>query len=172
MTVNPGATRTWTLTAIRGNSSVTATATLSRGEIDVYLLDGQSNMQGTARSSKLTPAQLAIPDLLLYAAGSGMNSAIANRLVPLQSPNLDGAGLSTFGLEIGIGERLRWLQPGKPMAFISYAWSGSSLEIDWKPGANHADTANWGPRFTGCVTAVNAGLAALEADGWVPVIRG
>ena len=172
--VNPTASTTWTLTATRGASSVTATttATFSLGEIDVYLLGGQSNMQGTALSSHLTPAQLSMPDIKLYAAGNGVDSAILNKLVPLQPANRDTAGVSTFGMEIGIGERLLSLRPGRPMALLKYAWSGSSLEIDWKPGANNTDTANWGPRYSAFVTTMNGGLAALEAAGWVPVIRG
>jgi hypothetical protein len=158
-----------TLGAIRGGTTLTAdvTATPAPAEIDVYLLGGQSNMQGTALTAALTPAQRAVPGILLYTAGSGVNGAIANQLVPLQPANGN-----TFGLEIGIGERLRSLRPGRPMAFIKYAVSGTSLEIGWKPGANNADTANQGPDFKAFVTTVNNGLAALEAAGWTPVIRG
>lgn len=172
--VSPTASTTWTLTAARGKTSVAtaAHAQFSRGEIDVYLLGGQSNMQGTALSSKLTPTQLRIPGIELYAAGSGVNAAIASKPVPLQPANLDKSGVRTFGLEIGLGECLRSLRPERPMAFLKYAWSGTSLEIDWKPGADNKDTANWGPHFRGFVTTVNNGLTALEAEGWVPVIRG
>lgn len=167
--VTPAGPTKWTLSAIRGGTTVTAdaTATPAPAEIDVYLLGGQSNMQGTALSSQLSPAELAVPGVQLYVAGSGINGAIANQLVPLQPANG-----STFGLEIGIGDRLRNLRPGRPMVLLKYAASGTSLEIGWRPGANAADTANWGPNFTAFVNTVNGGIAALEAAGWVPVIRG
>lgn len=167
--LTPSQSTKWTLTAVRGGIPIAAAAaaSVSPGEIDVYLLGGQSNMQGTALSSQLSPAELAVPGVQLYVSGSGVNGAIANQLVPLQPANG-----STFGLEIGIGDRLRDLRPGRPMVLLKYAASGTSLEIDWKPGANAADTANWGPNFTAFVNTVNGGIAALEADGWVPVIRG
>lgn len=167
--VTPAGPTKWTLSAIRGGTTLTAdvTATQAPAEIDVYLLGGQSNMQGTALTTALTPAQLAVPGILLYTAGSGVNGTIANQLVPLQPANG-----STFGLEIGIGERLRGLRPGRSMAFIKYAASGTSLEIGWKPGANNTDTANWGPQYSAFVTTVNSGIAALQAAGWTPVIRG
>lgn len=169
LVVTPAGPTKWTLGAIRGGTTLTAdvTATQAPAEIDVYLLGGQSNMQGTALTTALTPAQLAVPGVLLYTAGSGVNGAIANQLVPLQPANG-----STFGLEIGIGERLRGLRPGRPMALIKYAASGTSLEIGWKPGANNTDTANWGPQYSAFVTTVNSGIAALQAAGWTPVIRG
>ncbi len=165
----PGATTTWTLTATRGVTQVTAqaTATLSKGQIDVFLLSGQSNMQGNALSSDLPAELLSIPEIQLYAAGSHVNNAIANQWVTLQP-----SSSSFFGPEIGVGERLRDLCPGQPIALIKYVASGNSLEINFKPGANASDTANWGGAFTAMVNTFNNGLAALEAEGWQPVIKG
>jgi hypothetical protein len=167
--LKPSATTTWTLAATSGANSTTrqATAKLGLGPIDVYLLGGQSNMQGTARSSKLPAGLLSIPGIRLYTAGSGVNGAIANQWVGLQPANG-----SSFGPEIGIGERMLDLCPGKAIALIKYAASGTSLEIGWKPGANAADTGNWGPEFNAFVRTVNNGLTALETQGWQPVIRG
>ncbi|MCH7229105.1 sulfatase-like hydrolase/transferase, partial [Haloferula sp. A504] len=172
LVVRPSDTTTWTLTATRGGNQVTAQATAtntSLGEIHVYLLGGQSNMQGIARSSKLPPELLSIPEIRLYAAGTAVSSNIANQWVTLRPPGSNG---NEFGPEIGIGERLRDLRPGTPIALIKYADGGTSLELGWKPGANAADTANWGPQFTGFVNTVSNGLAALEAEGWQPVIHG
>lgn len=165
----PLASTTWTLTATRGNTTITAqtSATLNKGPIDVYLLSGQSNMQGTARSSKLSAELLSMPEIMLYAAGSGVSGAIANKWVGLQPANG-----STFGPEIGFGERLRDLCPGRNIALIKYAASGNSLEINFKPGANATDTGNWGGSFTAMVNTYNNGIAALVADGWQPVIKG
>ncbi len=167
--VQPTASTTWTLTATRGGNAVTAqaTATLSLGPIDVYLLSGQSNMQGTASSAELPSGLTSIPEIMLYAGGTGVQSSIANKWVTLRPANG-----GTFGPEIGIGEKMRDLCPGRPIALLKYAVSGNSLEIDFKPGANTSDTANWGPSFTGLVNTVNAGLASLVAAGWQPVVKG
>ncbi|MCP5535754.1 MAG: hypothetical protein H7A51_05905 [Akkermansiaceae bacterium] len=167
--LTPSATTTWTLTATRGTRVTTSlvTATLSKGPITVYLLSGQSNMQGTARTSMLPTELLDMPEIILYAAGSGVSSSIASQWVDLQPANG-----STFGPEIGFGERLRDLCRGEKIAFIKYAASGNSLEINFKPGADTADTTNWGGSFTAMVNTFNSGIAALEADGWQPVIHG
>jgi len=169
LALTPSATTTWTLTATRNGETTTAqtSATLSKGPIDVYLLGGQSNMQGTARSSKLPNDLLSIPELKLYAAGSGVPASLANKLVDLQPANG-----GTFGPEIGFGDRLRDLCEGQDIALIKYAASGNSLEINFKPGANATDTANWGGSFTAMVNTYNNGIAALEAEGWEPVIKG
>lgn len=167
--LTPSATTTWTLTATRGSTQVTAqtTASLGMGPIDVYLLGGQSNMQGTAKTADLPSELLSIPEIKLYAAGTGVPASIVNQWVTLRPANG-----STFGPEIGIGETLRDLCPGQPIALLKHAASGNSLEINFKPGANAADTANWGGSFTAMVNTYNNGLAALEAQGWQPVIRG
>ncbi len=166
--LTPAAATTWTLTATRGGTRITAQATaiLSKGPIDVYLLGGQSNMQGMARVSKLPPELKTIPEILFYATGEGVPAAISGKLVGLQPGNG-----SNFGPEIGIGERFRDLCPGHPIALIKHAIGGSSLEIDWRPGANAADTANFGPYYSQFVNTVNNGLAALEAQGWTPLIH-
>ena len=135
--------------------------------IDVYLLGGQSNMQGTAKTADLPSELLSIPEILLYAAGSGVSGSIANQWVTLRPSNG-----STFGPEIAIGAKMRELCPGQPIALIKYAASGNSLEIDFKPGANASDTANWSGSFTAMVNTYNSGLAKLAADGWQPVIKG
>ncbi|MGB0993500.1 MAG: sialate O-acetylesterase [Akkermansiaceae bacterium] len=167
--LTPSATTTWTLTATRGNTVTTSqvTAVLSKGPITVYLLSGQSNMQGTARSSKLAAELLNMPEIMLYAAGSGVSGSIANQWVDLQPANG-----GTFGPEIGFGERMIDLCPGQPIALIKYSVSGNSLEINFRPGADASDTGNWGGSFTGMVNTFNNGIAALEADGWQPVIHG
>jgi len=167
--LTPSATTTWTLTATRGATQVTARASakLGLGKIDVYLLGGQSNMQGTASSSKLPAELVSIPEIRLYAAGTGVPGSFANQWVTLRPAN--GA---TFGPEIGIGEKMRDLCPGQPIALLKHAASGHSLEINFKPGANASDTGNWGGSFTAMVNTYNSGLAALEAEGWDPVIKG
>lgn len=172
--VTPSATTTYTLTALNGttpaNSQVTVTESL--GPIDVYLLGGQSNMQGVGRKSKLSADLLEIPEILLYHSTSVSSGQAANSWTTLRPAGWSGIASGGFGPEIGFGERMLEALPGTPMAFIKHAVSGVSLEIDWKPGANVTDTGNWGGQFTAFVSTVNAGLAALIADGYQPRIKG
>jgi len=135
--------------------------------IDVFLLGGQSNMQGTGRVEKL-PAELrTIPEVKFFAAGSGVPKAKGNQWMPLQSANG-----RQFGVEMGFGEAIKTLRGDDPVALIKFAASGTSLERGWKPGKNAQDAGNWGAQFKGFVATVDAGIAALEAEGWTPVIQG
>jgi hypothetical protein len=77
-----------------------------------------------------------------------------------------------MGPAIGFGERMRELQPDKKIALLKYAYVGTNLHTQWAPGANNADTGNWGNQYTAFVNTINAGLSALEAEGWVPEIKG
>ncbi len=172
--VTPATTTTYTLTALNGTTPATVqvTVTFSNGPIDVYLLGGQSNMQGVGRKSKLPADLLEIPEILLYHSTSVSSGQPANTWTTLRPAGWSGTAGGGFGPEIGFGERMRDSLPGTPMAFIKHAVGGTSLEIDWKPGANAADTGNWGPQFSSFVTTVNAGLSALIADGYQPTIKG
>jgi hypothetical protein len=139
------------------------------GTIHVYLLGGQSNMQGVGRISKL-PAELReIPEILLYHSNDVSSTGPANSWISLR-----GAGFANgyFGPEIGFGDVMRDLHPGQAVALIKHANGGSNLEVDWKPGADNADTGNQGPQYIKFVSTVNAGINALIALGYEPEIRG
>ncbi len=169
--VTPTTTTTYTLTALNGTTPVTAEVTviLYKGEIHIYLLGGQSNMQGVGRKSKLAASLLDIPEVMLYHSDDVFSTGGANTWMTLRPAGFNSA---SFGPEIGFGDALRKLCPNKNIAFIKHAFGGSSLEIDWKPGANAADTANWGPKYTKFVSTVNGGINALIAEGYTPVIHG
>ena len=151
----------------------------SNGPITVYLLGGQSNMEGSAPVAGNDPPEdlplelYEVPEILLYVAGSpaGTNAALSNRLITLQPHSLSTQGL-TIGPEIGFGERINELCPGERIALLKYSFRGTNLHTQWDPGANNADTANWGVQYTAFVNTINNGLAALRADGWEPEIEG
>ena len=44
-----------------------------------------------------------------------------------------------FGPELGFGNRLAELRPGRPIALIKHAHSGTNLYQDWEPGKDAAD---------------------------------
>ncbi len=158
----------------------TATQTLSlaadplpdKGPISVYLLGGQSNMVGSAYLEDLPKDLYTIPEILLYVgAAKFIKAELADTLIPLQVHSTGTRG-DTMDPSIGFGEKMRELSPSKHIALIKYAYIGTNLKSDWNPGANAADTKNWGKRFTIFVNTVNSGLAALEAAGWKPEIKG
>ena len=151
----------------------------NRGPITVYLLGGQSNMEGSAPVAGNDPPEdlpldlYEVPEILLYVAGSpaGTNAGLSNRLITLQPHSTSTQGL-TIGPEIGFGERMNELCPGKRIAFLKYSFRGTNLHTQWNPGANNTDTTNWGDQYTAFVNTINNGLAALRADGWEPKIEG
>ena len=139
--------------------------------VDVYILGGQSNMQGVGRSQFLTPQQIFQPEIQLYHSSGVVSSAGANTLTTLRPAGWGGVS-GGFGPEIGFGEQLAALQPNASIAIIKHAAGGTSLANDWNPGANASDTGNFGPQFNAFVNTVNAGLAAITAAGDFPIIRG
>lgn len=152
----------------------------SRGKITVYLLGGQSNMEGSAfvtgnipEEEKLDADLFELPEILLYVAGSsaGTESTLSNQLITLQ-PHAKGSGGVAIGPEIGFGERMRELRPDKKIALLKYSYRGTNLHTQWDPGADNNDTANWGVQYTAFVATINSGLAALRAEGWEPEIEG
>lgn len=147
--------------------------------ITVYLLGGQSNMEGSSFVSGNTPEEnlsadlFEIPEILIYLAGSapGTNASLSNQLINLQ-PHAMGSGGVAIGPEIGFGERMRELCPGKKIAFLKYSYRGTNLATQWNPGANNNDIANWGEQYTAFVSTINNGLTALRAAGYEPNIEG
>ncbi|MCP5535968.1 MAG: sulfatase-like hydrolase/transferase [Akkermansiaceae bacterium] len=137
--------------------------------IDVYLLGGQSNMQGVGRQSKLPAELTSIPSIKFYHSSSVTSAGGANHWISLQPAGFDA---SSFGPEITFGEICADYVQGTQVALIKHAAGGTSLISNWKPGADASDTGNWGNQFSTFVSTVNNAIAALEADGYAPVIRG
>ncbi|MCF7864259.1 MAG: sialate O-acetylesterase, partial [Kiritimatiellales bacterium] len=142
----------------------------AKGPIDVYLLGGQSNMSGQGRISDIPAGEEMVEGVLYYHSATVKGSSAPNTLHTNVTPA--GANKNAFGPEIGFANRIKQLRPGASMAIIKYSVVGTSLITDWRPGANAADTANWGPQFAGFVKTVNGGLAALRDAGYQPRIVG
>jgi hypothetical protein len=131
-------------------------------------------MEGSADAVDLAADLHLIPEILLYAGPCRRTMpGLLNKVVPLQPHSTNSAGAGLFlGPEIGFGERMRELCPGEKVALVKYAYDGSNLHTQWNPGADASDTGNWGVHFTEFVNTVNRGMAALEAEGWDPEIKG
>lgn len=137
--------------------------------ITVYLLGGQSNMQGVGRKSKLSAEQASIPEIQLYHSAGISSTGGANEWMTLRAAGFNSV---SFGPEIGFGEALRELSEGENIALIKHAVGGKNLISDWRPGDNANETGDWGPQFSTFVTTVNNGIAKLEVQGYAPVIKG
>lgn len=170
--VAPSANTAYTLTASNASGAATKTAavTIDKGPVDVYLLGGQSNMAGLADTNGIPSGQETVDGILYYYSSVLYGPSASNVLHTNVTPAGYAAGM--FGPEIGFANRIKQLRPGATLALIKYAVGGSSLYLNWKPGANATDTANWGPQFSGFVSTVNSGLAALRSAGYQPRIVG
>ncbi|MCF7818180.1 MAG: sialate O-acetylesterase [Kiritimatiellales bacterium] len=170
--VTPAVSTTYTLTASNAFSTVTANAavTVTQGPVDVYLLGGQSNMQGKGNITSIPAGQETISGVLYYHSPTVVGATSPNTLYTNVTPT--GSTTSYFGPEIGFANHIKALRPGAPMALIKYAVGGTSLIWDWRSGADATDTANWGSQYSGFVNTVDGGLAALRAAGYQPQIVG
>jgi len=138
--------------------------------VDVFLLAGQSNAGGRGAISEVSDESILRNEgVMLYHSTqlrSGQPALTWTTLRP--ASNSDGY----FGPEIGFGNRMADLYPDRQIAIIKHAVGGTNLGADWNPGANADDASHFGPQFRTFVQTVEAGLAALTAQGYTPVIRG
>ncbi len=157
---------------------VTVVLSLSFGKTDVpvFLLSGQSNMNGRAKVSDLSADQKQTVDDVMINLNSEGDTAKLGKWLTL-GPGF-GTGDSTMGPELFLGRTLSDSMPGRKIAFIKDAVSGTYLghDADWLPpssnnGTNGVlynnmmvhidaamksfgsafDTANYTPRWAGFV---------------------
>lgn len=146
-------------------------SSLPAARVEVYLIAGQSNATGQGYVRNLPPGFVVPRGVELFHSGPphlrpGTPALTWQPLAPAsESPD-------RFGVELGLGRRLRELRPDAHLAFIKHAHSGTDLHTQWRPGTGAADRADWGPQFRIFVATVDAGLAALRARGDEPVLCG
>jgi alpha-L-fucosidase 2 len=158
-----------------------ASITATKGSIDVYILSGQSNMQGIAKTAKL-PADWKQPiEGALFFGGWGLTGITPGTT---QTSNRKGE----FGPEIGFARVASMLSDGKPFAIIKYAASGQPLHhgfhgAKWLGGEPAPDRTNFYPGelpndpnqgrlYKNLVKRVDEGLAALRSEGYEPKVIG
>lgn len=135
--------------------------------IEVFLLGGQSNMDGRAPVSGLptSPVNLQQPqtDVLFYHSDQGWDSsATADRLIFLQ-PGTAEFG-PAFGPAITFGRKMADDFPDQNFALIKSANGGTSLYADWNPSG--------GAEYTKFKETVSNGMDALVDAGYTPEIAG
>jgi hypothetical protein len=122
--------------------------------IQVYLLAGQSNMDGYGYLSGLPPEmQLADARVPLYWSGWGEFRPLA--------PASQG-GQFYVGPEVSLGRALA--DAGQRVALVKHAVGGTDLAYYWYPGAT-PDAPDAGPGFSVLADTVDAAALALDAEG-------
>lgn len=153
--------------------------TASRPEVDVWLLGGQSNMQGIAKLAEMpggVPRE--IPHAFFW------NGHDFEPFVLGQTKTSTRAG--EFGPEVGFA--LDMATPERPIYLIKYHASGMPLHHGWhgnrwvggepQPGRRNfypgetPDDPNQGTLYRAMVAQFQAGVRRLNETGHRPVIRG
>lgn len=114
--------------------------TLNEGEgqkVRVFLLAGQSNASGVARTSELKKN---VSEDKFEEYQEGYDNIYINyynengNRASLGFTNLainQGCGDGYFGPELGMGERLKELYPNETIFIIKYSWGGTNLYKQW-----------------------------------------
>ncbi len=139
--------------------------------IQVFLLAGQSNMDGRAPVGGLPTSPVNLrrlqADVLFYHSNQGGGSRYtADILVPLHPGTAgDGPdGVRAFGPEITFGRKMADDFPDQKFALIKSANGGTSLHADWNPSG--------GAEYLKFKETVANGMAALVDAGYTPEIAG
>ncbi|APZ90737.1 sulfatase-like hydrolase/transferase [Fuerstiella marisgermanici] len=144
-------------------------------DYDVYLLAGQSNMDGRGLVSEL-PEDLKGPmdqAIIFYRSvprtSDGWQNLAPGFSVPpkfkreLPSP--------TFGPEIGFARSMLKADPNRKIALIKGSKGGTNLRSDWKPGVP-SDKESQGPRYRDFVETIQLATTQLSQRGDRFTIRG
>jgi len=138
--------------------------------IDVYIMAGQSNMDGRGDVSDLSQEQLA----------SLQNDTIINYVNPGSERERDQPQSTTPDLDAGTGGFTPLVPGGFSVAstssrvLIKVSRGGTNLRNDWlvNPNVNTVDDEPQGFLYRALMERVAAGLAELEADGSTAIVRG
>ncbi|MDA7537564.1 sialate O-acetylesterase [Akkermansiaceae bacterium] len=144
-------------------------------EFELYLLAGQSNMDGRGKVVHLTKEQRKPSEKSLIYYGNPLKSSEGwKALGPGYSiaPKYKGGLPSpTFGPELGFVSALSKAQPGKRFALIKGSKGGTSLRADWKPGEKGKPETQ-GPLYRNFIETIKVARATLKKDGHSATLRG
>jgi hypothetical protein len=134
--------------------------------VQVYLLAGQSNMDGAGEVISL-PADLRVAQEDVWIYWSGIPTW--RGLVP--SSNWTTGWGTYFGPEVTFGRTLADASDGTQIALIKHAVGGTALSDFWYPGESAEDPSR-GAGYTQFTDTVTAALSDLEALELTPEIAG
>lgn len=159
---------------------LTLTTTVLRAEeVDVYLLGGQSNMQGLGVVAELGADESQPPANVFF-----WNGKVFEPLIPGTTQTSTRKG--EFGPELGFAHEIAGL--GRPAYLIKYSASGMPLHQGWDgnrwvggtadkprtnffPGMSAEDPAS-GRLYRAMRDRFQAGIAAIRAAGHTPIVHG
>lgn len=143
-------------------------------EFDLYLLAGQSNMDGRGKIENLSEVQKELSeDAIIFYRNLPHKSDGWQRLGPGYSiaPKYKGGLPSkTFGPELGFVAALTKAQPGKKIALIKGSKGGTNLRSDWKPGEKGKPETQ-GPRYQDFIETIRLAQEALKKDGHTGTLK-
>lgn len=135
----------------------------------VFILSGQSNMAGFAKVSEL-PANLknTQENVIINLDAEG---DISKRGRWLNSGPGFGTSSSQFGPELTFGKTLADSLPGKTIALIKNAVSGTSLASTsgWRPPSSDGAT---GTLYTNMMNHIDRAMASLDTSKYTPLFAG
>lgn len=144
-------------------------------EYEMYLLAGQSNMDGRGKVSNLSEEQRKPSEqAIIFYRNPPHSSEDWKPLAPGYSiaPKYKGGLPSkTFGPELGFVATLEKLRPGKKFALIKGSKGGTSLRADWKPGEKRKPETQ-GPRYRYFIETIKMAKEALKKKGHTATLRG
>ncbi len=149
------------------------TTLLAAADIDVYLLAGQSNMDGRGKTTELDAAlQAPMTNAQIWYRNPLADSAGWKPLAPgfgIPPGHKNGLPGPTFGPELGFATALLQKKPQQPLAFIKGSRGGSSME-EWSPGTA-GDAQSFGPLYRSYMETIAMAKTALEQQGHKLTIR-
>ena len=126
--------------------------------IQVYLLAGQSNMEGIGQISALPPSlRVAQEDINIFWSGA----PVWRGLQP-SSGYSSGWG-EVFGPEVMFGRTLADANPDGTVALIKHSVGGTDLAAFWNPGVSGDDPTGMGEGYAVWIETVRTALAVLDA---------
>jgi iduronate 2-sulfatase len=144
-------------------------------EYDVYLLAGQSNMDGRGLVNKLPEEQRKpVDQAIIFYRNSSRSSNGWQPLAPGFSvpPKYKGNFPSpTFGPEIGFARSMLVADPSRKLALIKGSKGATNLRSDWNPGTR-GDLESQGPRYREFVESIRMATNQLSQRGDRFTIRG
>ena len=147
----------------------------SAEDYDVYLLAGQSNMDGRGLVSDLTAdQQAAFENAIIFYRNESMASDGWQPLKPGFSvpPKYKGKLPSTtFGPEIGFVHSMLQSDPKRKLALIKGSKGGTNLRADWKPGKK-TDEGSQGRQYRDFIASIRTATKQLKDRGDTYTIRG
>ncbi len=139
-----------------------ANGSSAKTEVPLFLFSGQSNMVGlgTSANDLATDQKKTYPDIKIYLDAEG--DAGKMKKWSTLGPGF-GANLTQFGPELFFGKVLADSFPGKKIAFIKVARSGTYLgkTTEWMPPSSNNGTG--GPYYTAMMGSIDAALKAFNS---------